>query len=298
MSWINPSSPITWDQLQSAAAALTLNNKDFPTTFQHTSAQPWKWQNTFPATSGLAQSSPILTLIGNYWTGAVSALDTYTIQNIIQNGTNPTTALTIQHTGSSGTASLRLQSGASYINIQFNTGQMVVSNSSGGFNISAGGGLTLVGNGGAQISLAVVATIPCPLVLSSPANGASVTLQTITELITLNTGGTTTDSAANLLPANSIIDTVVARVTTTITTATNWELGDATTPARFSSPNGTLTAGTTQVGLNHMKGSVAIDAAGPVQIAAAKLRITTTGTPGAGVIRVTVFYRLMTPPTS
>lgn len=127
------------------------------------------------------------------------------------------------------------------------------------------------------------------------ANAATWTLGQISELITLSTSGSTTDSSANLLPANSIIEAVVARVTTTITTATDWKLGDATTAGRFSAPNSTLTAGTTQVG------TVQADqtgAAGPRQVAAVKLRITTTGTPGAGVIRVTVFYRSFSAPTS
>ena len=116
-----------------------------------------------------------------------------------------------------------------------------------------------------------------------------------TEIITLSTSGTTTDSVGNLLPANSIIEAVVARVTTTITTATDWKLGDATTPGRFTAANSTLTAGTTGVGLVHVDQA---GAAGPRQTTAAKLRITTTGTPGAGVIRVTVFYRQFTPPAS
>lgn len=121
----------------------------------------------------------------------------------------------------------------------------------------------------------------------------------VEEEITLNTGGATTDSSANLLPAGAIIEAVCARVTTTITTATNWAVGDATTSARFSSANATLTAGTTSVGLNHQKGGVSTDAAGPTQAAAAKVRITTTGSnPGAGKIRVSVFYSLFVAPTS
>lgn len=130
------------------------------------------------------------------------------------------------------------------------------------------------------------------------ANGATRVHGVISELMTLSTVGTTTDSAANLLTADSIIEAVTCRVTTTITTATNWSVGDATTAARFSSANSTLTAGTTSVGLNHQQGSVATDAAGPVQVTAAKLRITTTGTPGAGAIRCTVFYTQFTAPTS
>ena len=127
------------------------------------------------------------------------------------------------------------------------------------------------------------------------AEGAVWTRGVASEVITLSTSGTTTDSSANLLPANSIIEAVVARVTTTITTATDWKLGDATTPGRFTAANSNLTAGTTAVGLVHVDQA---GAAGPRQTTAAKVRVTTTGTPGAGVIRVTVFYRQFTPPAS
>lgn len=118
---------------------------------------------------------------------------------------------------------------------------------------------------------------------------------TISELLTLSIAGTTTDTAANLLPANSLIEAVVARVTTTITTATDWKLGDATIAGRFSAANATMTSGTTQVGTVHADQT---GTSGPRQVAAAKLRVTTTGTPGAGVIRITTFYRQFIPPTS
>lgn len=129
-------------------------------------------------------------------------------------------------------------------------------------------------------------------------HGESCTLAQVSEEITLDTGGATTDSSANLLPANAVIVAVVARVTQTITTATDWSLGDATTAARFAAANSTLTAGTTSVGLAHLQGGVSTDATGPVQTAAAKLRVTCTGTPGAGKVRVTVFYLVSVAPTS
>ncbi len=129
-------------------------------------------------------------------------------------------------------------------------------------------------------------------------NGAADTRSYSTELITLSTSGTTTTSSGNLLPANSLIKAVVCRVTTTITTATAWQVGDGTTAARFSASNSTMTAGTTVVGLAHMAGNVTTTAAGPTQAAAAPLVITTTGTPGAGAIRCTVFYEQFTAPTS
>lgn len=116
------------------------------------------------------------------------------------------------------------------------------------------------------------------------------------EEITLSTVGTTSDSVANLLPANSVILGVTARITAAIVTATNWKLGDATTSGRFTAANSTLTLGTVESGP-----SVCVDqtgAAGPRQVAAAKLRITTTGTPSAGKVRVCVHYRTFVAPTS
>lgn len=129
-------------------------------------------------------------------------------------------------------------------------------------------------------------------------NGASMLPFANSELITLSTSGATTDSTADLLPANAIIDAVVCRVTTTITTATDWGISDPTTSLRFSAVNATMTAGATTVGLKHMFGVVSTTATGPTQAAAAKLRITTTGTPGAGAVRCTVFGRVATAPAS
>lgn len=127
------------------------------------------------------------------------------------------------------------------------------------------------------------------------ANGAILQQSSISELVTLSTSGATTDTVGNLLPANSIIQAVVARVITAITTATDWKLGDATIAGRFSAANSTLVSGTTQVGVVHIDQT---GTSGPRQTAAAKLRITTTGTPGAGQIRVTVFFLTVVPPTS
>lgn len=120
---------------------------------------------------------------------------------------------------------------------------------------------------------------------------------------TLSNGATTTDTGLNCLPANSTIDAVVARVTTTITAAcTGWELGDAATPARFSSNNVTLTAGTTtdaaHIGTFNNTG-IASATTGTWQASAAKVRITCAGgNPGAGAVRVIVYYHTAAAPTS
>lgn len=131
--------------------------------------------------------------------------------------------------------------------------------------------------------------------------GETYAIASNSELLTLSTGGTTTDTTGNLLPANAIILSVVVRVTTTISggsTPTTWEAGDATTPARFISTGNALTATTTAVGLNQMQGGVSTNAAGPVQSSAAKVRITLDQTPGQGAVRITVFYIGFAAPTS
>lgn len=131
-------------------------------------------------------------------------------------------------------------------------------------------------------------------------NGGTWVKGVLSEEITLNTGGLTTDSTANLLPANSIIEAVTYRVTTTITTTTDFTFGDATQGSRFlTTAETTLTAGTTGVCLDHTDPSVGSEDLGPTQKSAAKLRITCTGAnPGAGAVRVTVYYRQFTASTS
>lgn len=128
-------------------------------------------------------------------------------------------------------------------------------------------------------------------------NGSQWINGEISELLTLSTVSTTTDTTMQL-PANSIILSVTTRVTTTITTAVSFSVGDPTTAARFSASAGGLTAGSTRVGLQQMQGSVTTDATGPVQTTAASVRITTNANPGAGVIRITINYMQFVAPTS
>ena len=152
--------------------------------------------------------------------------------------------------------------------------------------------------GGTSAMLAA-ATLPAGVVLSdirtsSNANGQYVTPFHNTELITLVTTGLTTDSTANLLPANSIILMVTGYVTTTITTSTDWKLGDPTTAARFTIANTALTAGskspTTSIPPVMIGTGVANATTGMWQLAAAKVRISVTGAnAGAGAIRVDTY---------
>lgn len=134
-------------------------------------------------------------------------------------------------------------------------------------------------------------------VLINAANGGVWEHFQASVALTLNTGSTTTDTT-NILPANAIIEAVTTRVTTTITTAVSFSVGDPTTAARFSASAGGMTAGSTRVGIDHWSGAVTTLAAGPTQAAAAPVRITCNANPGAGVIRIQVFYRVFTPATS
>lgn len=115
--------------------------------------------------------------------------------------------------------------------------------------------------------------------------------------VTLSTGGTTTDTG-NIIPADCLLLALTYRVTTTITTAASYSIGDATTAARFVSGATGLTAGSTGIGLRHLQGSVSTDATGPVFTAATAVRITTNANPGAGAMRVQVWYCFATAPTS
>src|SRR5262249_16757514 len=65
-------------------------------------------QNTTAATSGTSQSSPLVSIAGNYWTGAASATDSWTLQTVETNGTNGNSNLTLVHSGSTGTAAFAI----------------------------------------------------------------------------------------------------------------------------------------------------------------------------------------------
>jgi hypothetical protein len=136
------------------------------------------------------------------------------------------------------------------------------------------------------------------IIQNSAALGA-LTLGVQEELLTLATGALTTDTAGNLLPANSIILSVTGRITTTINNITNWKLGDATVADRFSAVSTTLTSGTTVVGLNMWDASRVTAGMGQIQAAAAKVRVTVTGTQNtAGAIRITTRYLTVAAATS
>lgn len=252
---------------------------------------------------GAAQSSPSHVLSAQYSTSPIaSAADTWSVQSVLSSAVaNAISTFRILHSGSTGRASVEVPH-LLITNVGLAAGDASIGSSANpnyGLTLSNAGVLFTISNGVGifnwQNSNYSLGAGQAP----NAANGAGWTESFASELLPLSTSGLTTDTVANLLPANSIIYAVVARVTTTITTTTNWAVGDATTSNRFSSPNATLVSGTTSVGQNHMAGSVTTDAAGPTQAAAAKVRITCTGAnPGAGVIRIIVFFRTYTAPVN
>lgn len=117
--------------------------------------------------------------------------------------------------------------------------------------------------------------------------------------VTLGTGATTTTVCTACIPINGMVLGVVARVTTTITSAcTGWELGDGTTAARFTANNTTLTAGTVSAADTQTTSGVASTTTGMLNITSAKNIVNTCagGNPGAGAMHVHAFgYLLATP---
>lgn len=101
--------------------------------------------------------------------------------------------------------------------------------------------------------------------------------------------GASTNTGQNCLPANAIILGVSYRITTTITTAVSFTIGDAGSATRYCNTQSTLTAGTTGT----------CTAAGYfLNTSAAPVKITPSTTPGAGAMRLVVQYLTWTAPTS
>jgi len=140
-------------------------------------------------------------------------------------------------------------------------------------------------------------SVSTPSAIVTGANGGKWTAGIASEALTLDTGNPSTDTTANLLPANSIIDAVTYRITTTITTSVSFTIGDASTVDRFCTTQSVMTAGTTGLCFRQHHALFSGDTAS-TQDAAAKIRVILNANPGAGVIRLQVHYRTFTPPTS
>lgn len=74
-------------------------------------------QQSTAATSGANQSSNNLKVQGTYWTGAASANDIWNLQDVLGTGSNPTSTLTVTHSGSSGTSAFSVVPPASFTTV-------------------------------------------------------------------------------------------------------------------------------------------------------------------------------------
>ena len=124
------------------------------------------------------------------------------------------------------------------------------------------------------------------LQLASAPNGANIQAVVAETLLSGLSGASVT--ASNFIPANCIVLAVGARVVTTITGATSFEVGVSGTLAQFGSGIG-LTAGTLNYGLI---GPTAFYSATGVIVTSAGSNFT------AGAVRLSVHYLLANPSTS
>ena len=123
-------------------------------------------------------------------------------------------------------------------------------------------------------------------------NGALVALDVATTLLA-TTGGAGTESASNLIPANSLVLAVTARVTTVITGGgiATFSIGDGSDADRWGA--GVAVAADTTSATNTTTGGAAF------YVSATSVVLTANaGTFTTGAVRLHVFYIRQTPPTS
>lgn len=147
-------------------------------------------------------------------------------------------------------------------------------------------GIQTLGN---TVSLRGIGTVTTVGPFGSQGNHAFASCEAGSAPTVLSTGGLTTNTGQNCLPAGAVIDAIVYRITTTITTAANFTIGDSGSAARYCGTQSTLAAGTT--GTCTAQGYY-------INASALPVKITTNANPGAGAIRLIVYYHTWTPPTS
>jgi hypothetical protein len=68
--------------------------------------------NTVASTATVSQSGLTVYFDGTYWNGSASAVDSWTVQNVVANGTNGASTLTFTHSGTSGAAAVSIPGGS------------------------------------------------------------------------------------------------------------------------------------------------------------------------------------------
>jgi hypothetical protein len=119
------------------------------------------------------------------------------------------------------------------------------------------------------------------------------------ELLVIAAAANSNTASATLLEGPGLVHVVQGRVTVAIPTAATFNVGDATTAARFASAVA-VAVNTTFAGILQWSGAVTTLAAGPSQAASAGIRVTPNLTPGtaAGRVALQTFCELFIPPTA
>jgi len=144
-------------------------------------------------------------------------------------------------------------------------------------------------NNALRIDTSLNAAFGGNLSITTAANGQSLGIKSLTELLTIAAAATSTTTIQK--PANSIILGVSVRVTTAVTCTSTFTVGDSGSATRFS------TAAVSKAVNSTDKGT----AAGAYYNATAEgIVITPDTTPSdaTGRVRVTIYYLEVTPPTS
>lgn len=129
-------------------------------------------QNTTAAISATSQSSPLVAIAGQYWTGTVSATDQWTIQNVLANGTNASSSLSFQHTGTTGAAAFTTN--ATEFDLTAASSMNLPSANGSGFTINIGGYTPINFNGNSSLIISSSTRVNTSTMTLQANNGSGV----------------------------------------------------------------------------------------------------------------------------
>lgn len=187
---------VTWANLASTLASLTVNGAA-------------KIASGTPATSGANQSSPNNSTCGNFWNGTASAQDCWNWIDTLGTGTNPTSTLTLTHSGSSGTTALNFAPPLTFGTINV-TG-----------NASVGNNLTVTNNE----NVSGTSTVAISAVTGNQTVGGNDTITGILAAPTIN-GTTVNATTLNAAAFNGIIGSTTPNTATITSLTSKNENGD------------------------------------------------------------------------